>query len=100
LAADQEGLFSLQWLERWPAILISLAIFPLDALGVSAYPKLTHRDRYRVTARPTYSHVEQNETNPPCFETADRTDFHRELGLTRCFARKGREIAPDLRRMG
>ena len=28
-AADQEGLFSLQWLERWPAILISLAIFPV-----------------------------------------------------------------------
>src|SRR5262249_26555468 len=27
--ADQVGLFSLQWLERWRAILISLAIFPV-----------------------------------------------------------------------
>jgi hypothetical protein len=29
LACDQEELFSLQRLERWRAILISLAIFPL-----------------------------------------------------------------------
>ena len=27
--ADHEELFSLQWLERWRAILISLAIFPV-----------------------------------------------------------------------
>jgi hypothetical protein len=30
-AADREGLFSLEWLERWRAILISLTIFPASA---------------------------------------------------------------------
>src|SRR5262249_46378855 len=43
------------------------------------------------------------ETNPPVptkQDHADRPDFHRELCFTRRFARKGREIAPGLRRMG
>jgi hypothetical protein len=38
--------------------------------------------------------------HPPTSKALDRPDFHRGLGFARRFARKGREIAPGLRRMG
>jgi len=39
-------------------------------------------------------------TNPPSSKAPDRPDFHRGLGFTRRFARKGLEIADRLLRLG